>query len=680
MNEPAHILLIEDDQTHAELVRQSFEFHADRFHLTVVYSLDEARELLAGFQPDLVITDLMLPDGLGTELLPSEKESLSFPVIVITSYGDQQVAVEAMKAGALDYVVKSEATLADMPHIAERGLREWGHIISRKRAEEELRSANRKILEQQKALIEEERLKVLLQMAGATAHELNQPLMILLCNIELMKMADKDDPEKLAHYAAKIENPGERISGIVKKIQNIRHYDTKPYVGTFSIINIDQGIKILSVEDDDGDFETIKDITDYYSQIGLSRARGIKEALEVLEGDEFDLILLDHILPDGNVLDFLTKMGEKGDEIPVVVITGKGDEMTVSQVIKAGASDYLPKNKVSKESLYRSINNAMEKSRLKREVKMAHKKMAGMSTRDDLTGLCNRRHFMETLEGEVARDRTCQSSLILCVVNLDDLKSVNDTYGHSAGDMIIVDVTKMLTECFRASDLICRYGGDEFAVIFSTVQLENVRTACKKFREMVASHEFEYKGSEFHVTASIGITLCDSAMNQSFVDLIAVADHAVYQAKEEGPNAVVEYTARKKGQKPKFGEVLISQGYVTEGELKKGLSEQRLRLGELLVQAGRITTQQLNQALELQKKLSGKLGDILKKLGHSTDQDIRWALNKMKRKLGEILNEKQVLTDYELHLALTMQQFESRRIQQCINFSDDYSVDSPMSL
>jgi CheY-like chemotaxis protein len=137
MNEPAHILLIEDDQTHAELVRQSFEFHADRFRLTVVYSLDEARELLAGFQPDLVITDLILPDALGTELLPSEKESLSFPVIVITSYGDQRVAVEAMKAGALDYVVKSEATLADMPHIAERGLREWGHIISRKRAEEE---------------------------------------------------------------------------------------------------------------------------------------------------------------------------------------------------------------------------------------------------------------------------------------------------------------------------------------------------------------------------------------------------------------------------------------------------------------------------------------------------------------------------------------------------------------
>ncbi|MBN1842644.1 MAG: diguanylate cyclase [Deltaproteobacteria bacterium] len=662
MNEPAHILLIEDEQAHAELVQQSFEFDADRFYLTVVYSLDEAREVLAGFQPDLVITDLMLPDGLGTELLPSEKESLSFPVIVITSYGDQQVAVEAMKDGALDYVVKSEATLADMPHIAERGLREWGHIISRKRAEEELRSANRKILEQQKALIEEERLKVLLQMAGATVHELNQPLMTLLCGIELM-MAGKDDPDKLAHYAAKIENAGERISGIVKKIQNIRHYDTKPYAGTSSIINIDQGIKLLSVEDDDGDFEIIKDIPDDYNQIGLSRARGIKEALEVLESDEFDLILLDHILPDGNGLDFLTKMGEKGDEIPVVVITGKGDEMTASQLIKAGASDYLLKHKVTKDSLSRSINKALEKSRLKREVKMAHKKMAEVSTRDDLTGLCNRRHFMETLEGEVARDSTNQSSLVLCIVNLDDFKRVNDTYAYSAGDMVLVDVSKMLTECFRASDLICRYGGDEFAVIFSNAQLEKVRTACKKFREMVASHEFEYKGSEFHVTASIGITLHDSAMNQSFVDLIAVAEHALYQAKEEGRNAVVEYTPRKKGQKPKFGEVLISHGYVTEGELKKGLSEQRLRLGALLVQVGRITTQQLNQALELQKKLSSKLGDILKKLGHATDQDIRWALDKMKRKLGEILNEKQVLTDYELHRALTMQQFESRRQQ-----------------
>lgn len=657
-----HILLVEDEKAHAEIVCRAFDSSSSQFHLAVAENLQEAQDYLAKSSPDLVITDLILPDGLGTGLLSDRRTERAFPIVVMTSYGDQQVAVEAMKAGALDYVIKSEATLADIAHIAERTLREWGHMINRKQAEEALRLANRKILEQQKALIEKERLKALLQMAGATAHELNQPLTVLLCNIELM-IAHRDDPEKLDQYVAKIENAGERISDIVKKIQNIRRYETKPYAGTSSIISIDQGINLLSVEDSDEDFETIKGILDDCHQISLSRASDIKEALQILERDQFDVIFLDHILPDGNGMDLLTNMDEKGVETPVVVITGKGDEMTASQVIQAGAYDYLPKEKVSKESLSRSISNALEKFRLKKEIKTAHKKMAEMSTRDDLTGLCNRRHFMEGLEGEVARTGTYQSSLALCVVNLDDFKRVNDTYGHSGVDTVLVDVSKMLTECFRQSNLICRYGGDEFAVILSNVQLEKVRTACKRFREMVAAHQFEHNGSEFHVTVSVGITSYDSGLDQCFVELVTVADHALYQAKEEGRNTVVEYTPRKRGQKPKFGEVVISEGYVTEGELRKALSEQRSRLGELLIHAGRITAQQLNQALELQKKVRSKLGEILKKLGNATDEDIKWALNRMKRKLGEIMMDNSFITDHELHRALAVQRYEPRRLQ-----------------
>ena len=99
-------------------------------------SLQEARTCLAESKPDLVIADLVLPDGQGTELLPDINEERLFPLVVMASHGDEQIAVEAMKAGALDYVVKSPTTLTNMPHIAERALREWGHIIERKWAEE----------------------------------------------------------------------------------------------------------------------------------------------------------------------------------------------------------------------------------------------------------------------------------------------------------------------------------------------------------------------------------------------------------------------------------------------------------------------------------------------------------------------------------------------------------------
>jgi len=107
-----------------------------------------------------------------------------------------------------------------------------------KKSVTKLKKANKEILEQLKAIIEEERLKVLLEMAGATAHELNQPLMALLANIELMGM-NKYNPEEMAQNMTKIEEAGKRIAYIVKKIQTMRYYETKPYLDT-SIINIDQ--------------------------------------------------------------------------------------------------------------------------------------------------------------------------------------------------------------------------------------------------------------------------------------------------------------------------------------------------------------------------------------------------------------------------------------------------------
>jgi len=135
-----HILLVEDQKTHAELVSRAFESQADKFHIKVAYNLKEAREYLSEATPNLVITDLLLPDGKGTEFLQTQ-EDLQFPVIVMTSHGDEEVAVEALKVGALDYVVKSEETLADMPRIAKRALREWDHINQRKQAEEALRES-----------------------------------------------------------------------------------------------------------------------------------------------------------------------------------------------------------------------------------------------------------------------------------------------------------------------------------------------------------------------------------------------------------------------------------------------------------------------------------------------------------------------------------------------------------
>ena len=132
---PIQILLVEDSPSHAEMIRGALQEAGDHYRFTLVTSLQAARKRLAESPPDIAIVDLFLPDGKGTELLPDNPEAVALPIIIMTGQGDEQLAVTAMKCGAFDYVVKSAAALGTLPHIVERALREWGHIVERRRAE-----------------------------------------------------------------------------------------------------------------------------------------------------------------------------------------------------------------------------------------------------------------------------------------------------------------------------------------------------------------------------------------------------------------------------------------------------------------------------------------------------------------------------------------------------------------
>jgi signal transduction histidine kinase len=142
-DEPTHILLVEDEVAHAELVQRAFEERGSPVQLQVATTLSQARARLAAMPtpPDLIIADWRLPDGEGMELLMPEREG-GVPVIIMTSHGNERVAVEALKAGALDYVVKSDVTLVDMPHIAERAYQQWRLLIERQRTGEEIKRLN----------------------------------------------------------------------------------------------------------------------------------------------------------------------------------------------------------------------------------------------------------------------------------------------------------------------------------------------------------------------------------------------------------------------------------------------------------------------------------------------------------------------------------------------------------
>ncbi len=132
-----HILLLEDDKAHQELILRMFRDDPEPFRISVAGTIREARETIGREHPDLIIADWILPDGKGIEILPRRDELVTTPLIIMTSFGDEHLAVEIMKSGAIDYIVKSATTFRDMPHIARRALRDWENITERKRAEKE---------------------------------------------------------------------------------------------------------------------------------------------------------------------------------------------------------------------------------------------------------------------------------------------------------------------------------------------------------------------------------------------------------------------------------------------------------------------------------------------------------------------------------------------------------------
>jgi PAS domain S-box-containing protein len=126
LEDKIEILLIEDDDAHAELIQRAFEDQGSPVHIHRVKSIAEARVHRLSHEPALIIADWRLPDGESMELLPDQHDPLlSTPIILMTSYGNEKIAVEALKSGALDYVVKSPESMLDMPHLAEKAIEQW---------------------------------------------------------------------------------------------------------------------------------------------------------------------------------------------------------------------------------------------------------------------------------------------------------------------------------------------------------------------------------------------------------------------------------------------------------------------------------------------------------------------------------------------------------------------------
>ncbi len=200
-------------------------------------------------------------------------------------------------------------------------------------------------------------------------------------------------------------------------------------------------------------------------------------------------------------------------------------------------SDVLDEIQKNIEHIIKSFDVPEDnKTEVIKKINFMYTQTKQLSVTDPLTRLYNRRRFESDIVREYARAKRYKSPLSLAIIDIDFFKKINDTYGHSCGDYVLSELAYLMINNFRQTDIICRYGGEEFAVILTETPATNVIIPLERLRKTVESYNFKYQGQLLNITISIGVS-----SNINFADALQMfddADNALYEAKKLGRNMI----------------------------------------------------------------------------------------------------------------------------------------------
>ena len=292
--------------------------------------------------------------------------------------------------------------------------------------------------------------------------------------------------------------------------------------------------KILIVDDDPVNLTLPKSLLENMGLVVLT-AQDALTGIEMAISEQPSLILLDIMMPNINGLEACKRLkaDRKTSSIPIIFLTAKSQKYDIIAGLKAGAVDYIIKPFDAGE-LKARINNVLKNIELEEQILL-------LANTDAQTGLANRRHFLDILEREILRAKIKGQSLSVMMLDIDHFKSVNDTYGHLAGDEIIKQIGKVLTENIYPLDVAGRYGGEEFIVLMPGTSSSRGMEAAEKLRRIIDEFQWKAFNKKISITISIGLANIDANNLLDSDDLIEKADTALYTAKRKGRNCIASW-------------------------------------------------------------------------------------------------------------------------------------------
>jgi diguanylate cyclase (GGDEF)-like protein len=297
-------------------------------------------------------------------------------------------------------------------------------------------------------------------------------------------------------------------------------------------------LKVLVCDDDPADRKivraSIRKIND--KEIVLLEAGDKNEIEQALQKGRIDVVLMDIEMPEKSGMEWLADIMER-QTAPVIMLTGQMNVEIAALAIQKGALGYIPKSTLSVEKLSTSIDEALKQWNTRQFLKANQEELEMLATIDALTRLFNRRSILKKLDERIKLAHRYDEDLCLLLMDIDNFKSINDQYGHIAGDDVLESVASIIQNNIRETDYAGRYGGDELLIIFPQTDTLTASHIAERIRIKIESTVMKNNdGSTFNVTVSQGISSYKHDEDQT--TFISRVDQALYKAKQNKRNCV----------------------------------------------------------------------------------------------------------------------------------------------
>lgn len=318
---------------------------------------------------------------------------------------------------------------------------------------------------------------------------------------------------------------------IVDYVHKVNFDDIEHVVGLVDRLRNNVHKKVIIVDEAESNRSLFRGLLEVYNFQVLEALNG-SAALDLLkiEGDDVHLIIVGYYKDEKDTSSFIKEVRRifSKSKLPIIGFSSSERANTSADLLKSGANDYIKKPFVPEE-FYCRLSNTLDNAEYIKTIKT-------ISDNDSLTGVFTRSSLFKYGEKLFAQQKRSEASLVAAMIDIDNIRGYNNSYGQFVGDEVIRQVAAMLRNRFRKGDVLSRYGGDVFCVLCADMKLEYVKSVFMELASNVASTEISV--GEYKITATVSIGIHTQVVN-SLDDMVAGASRILHEAKKNGPGSVM---------------------------------------------------------------------------------------------------------------------------------------------